>query len=322
MLLALLFVGIGLAGLYLGGEWLVKGAARLADSFGVSSRVIGLTIVAWSTSAPELVVGIDAALKGSPEISLGNVLGSNIANIGLVLSVMALCAPLVVHPQLLKREIPLMVATALLAALLALDGKLDRLDGAILLFSFLFVTWLLYRWIKRDQRILAIEAQTYAEHEELNREPPRPPSRWLEAGWTAAGLALLIEGANLTVEGAATLARTWGVSELIIGVSLVALGTSLPELVTAIVTALHKETELGIGNVVGSNIANILAILGVTALISPIRITPTVLHFDLPWMIGFSLLLLLLALDRRIQRWKAVLLLGGYIGFVVLLFFR
>lgn len=320
MFLTILLLFVGLLGLYVGGEWLVKGAARLASSFGASSLVIGLTVVAWSTSAPELVVGVDAALRGTPDIALGNVVGSNIANIGLVLSVMGLLTPLHISKQLLKRDLPIMIVTAVIAVLLALDGVLDRIDGVILFLSFISVSWLLYRWIRREQKTLAVEVEEHAEQEKLTEEHDQPINRWLEAGRLVAGLTFLMVGANLTVGSAVSLARMWGVSEIIIGISLVAVGTSLPELATVITAALRKETEIGIGNVIGSNIANVLAVLGVTAIISPIAVPPTALRFDMPFMVGFSVLLLFFALNQKIHRWKAALLLVGYMGFLILLF--
>jgi cation:H+ antiporter len=234
---------------------------------------------------------------------------------------MALFSPLLIRPSLLKREIPLVVVTALLATVLALDGVLGRSDGVILLVGFLVVSGLLYRWARQEQTALALEAQEYAIQEELTGEPPQPIYRRLEVGRIAVGLAFLIGGANATVGGAVSLAHMWGVSDVIIGASLVAVGTSLPELATALIAVLHKETEIGIGNVVGSNIANILMILGITVLISPIEIPPAVVRFDFPWMVGFSVMLLLLALGQRMTRWKAVLLLSAYTGFLALLFF-
>lgn len=317
MLVSTVMIGLGVLGLVIGGQWLVKSAGRLAGSYGASPLVIGLTIVAWATSAPELVVSVSAAAQGSSEIALGNVIGSNIANIGLCLGIMGLMFPVKISWNLIQREMPIMIGAAVLAFLLCLDGVLSRLDGLILFLCFLGFSMLVYVLVRREQRVVAATLEQYEQEEGLINGNI---NRLFEIGRLGAGLILLIAGANLTVDGASAVARTVGISELVIGLTLVALGTSLPEFATSLVAASRRQTDIAVGTIVGSNIANVLGILGVTAMVQPVGVSPSSLQVQIPVMLGFSLLLLFLSFDRMIRRWKAALLLSCYGVFIGLTF--
>jgi cation:H+ antiporter len=309
---------LGLVGLFVGGEWLVRSAARLARSFGVSSLVIGLTVVAFGTSVPELLVSIDAALRGSSDIALGNVIGSNIANIGLILGLTGLIAPIAVDWSLIKREIPLMIAISFAVYLLALDGEISALDGLIMGVGFIAFNAYSYLAAKADRREISHELNEFQELEGLKGKV----NRLQELGRLVIAIALLMLGAQWTVTGAVSIARSFGVSELIIGITLVAFGTSLPELATSIMAALRRESDIAIGNVIGSNIANLLAILGITAIVRPIPVAPGLLAFELLVMIGFAALLLPFVFRRVLRRPSAVFLFAGYAGFIALSFLR
>ncbi|MCS7070260.1 MAG: calcium/sodium antiporter, partial [Anaerolinea sp.] len=246
-ILNLILVGLGLVGLFFGGDWLVKGAARLATALGVSSLVVGLTVVAVGTSMPELLVSISAALQGVNEIVLGNILGSNIANIGLILGVAALIAPIAVHWKLLIREIPIMIAASVLALLLALDGSLSLIDGALLMVGFGVFSLILLRTGIVEEGEIAPELSEFEAEQGITARTSIP----VELGRVAVGLILLIAGAQFLVQGATGIARAAGVSELLIGLTLVAVGTSLPELATSVMAAIRKESDIAIGNVIG-----------------------------------------------------------------------
>jgi cation:H+ antiporter len=325
MLLNLALVVGGLIGLFFGGEWLVKGAARLASSFGVPALIVGLTVVAWGTSAPELVVNINAALQGSTGFALGNILGSNIVNVGLTLGIMALIIPITVDWQLIRREIPIMIITACIMFLLSLDGEISQGDGILLVLGFLFFNVLMLFYVAQERRKIEPAITEYCEEENLIDESvgekgdfvaTAQVNRIFEIGRIAVGLALLILGSNWTIEGGTAVARTLGVSDFIIGLTLIAVGTSLPELSTALVAAMRKEGDIALGNIIGSNIANILAILGVTAAIQPIAVPANLMLFEMPVLIGFSLVVLVFAFDRIIRRVEAGLLTVAYIGFI------
>jgi len=317
MLLHIMMIGLGVGGLLVGGNWLVKSAARLASSYGASVLVIGLTVVAWATSAPELIVSLSAALQGSSAIALGNVIGSNIVNIGLCLGIMGLMFPVKLSWNLIRREIPLMIGAGVLAFLLSLDGILSRLDGLILFLCFLGFSLLVYILVRRERRQIVASLERYEQEEGLI---DKQVNRLREVGRLAAGLTFLIVGANLTVDGATAVAKTLGISEFVIGLTLVAFGTSLPEFAASLVAAVHHQSDIAVGNVIGSNIANLLGILGLTALVQPIPVMPNSLQIQIPVMMGFSVLVLLLGFGSLIGRWKAAVMLMCYIGFVALTF--
>ncbi len=301
----------GLVALFYGGNWLVRGASNLAMSFGVSVLVIALTLVAIGTSMPELLVSIQAALVGKSDLAIGNVIGSNIANIGLILGAAGLIAPLSVNANLLRREIPIMIVFSIGTFALTLDGGIGRLDGAALLLGYLGFNVMLYRQAKTEQdqqdRLLA----------DLGAAPRRDHKRLPEFIWLLLGILALVFGARMMVEGAVNLARMIGVSELVIAITLVAFGTSLPELAASLAAAFQRETDLAIGNIVGSNIANLLLILGLTALVQPIAVDRAEVQLEFLAMIGFAVLLLPFLRHQRLGRGPAAILLGAYIAFIL-----
>lgn len=308
-MLSILGIVAGLVALFFGGNWLVKGASRLAESLGISPLIVGLTVVAIGTSAPELLVSLRAALSGSSDIAVGNIVGSNIANIGLILGLSGLIFPISVHVNLLRREIPIMIGVALLAVILFQDALVGRIDGLILLIGFAIFMIFVVISARGEQE------NTYDISEEAVESTPEQIQRGREALRLIVGIIVLMLGAQLTVDNATDLARSLGVSELVIGITLVAVGTSLPELVTSVTAAIRKESDIAIGNVVGSNIFNVLAILGMTAVVQPIAIAEQIVKVDSLVMLGFSLLLLPFVLDRKLGRIEAVIFILAYIGF-------
>ncbi|MFW5709533.1 MAG: calcium/sodium antiporter [Chloroflexota bacterium] len=310
MLLTVLGLFLGLLGLYFGGEWLVKGASRLARSLGISALIVGLTVVSIGTSMPELLVSVGAALRGSADIAIGNVVGSNIANIGLILGISGLIYPIGVHVTLLRREIPLMLAVIVIAYLMLLNGDVSRVDGVLLVAGmFGFIAFMIISARKEQQTEHDIPEETTALEEVTGK-------RLYEVLRLFVGIAVLMVGAQLTVENAISIARTIGISELMIGVTLVAVGTSLPELVTSTMAAFRQESDIAIGNVIGSNIFNVLGILGTTAIIQPIQVSSQIRQFDGLVMIGFALLVIPFAANRRLGRREALLFLTAYVGYI------
>ncbi len=303
----LIFLSIagGLLILTLGAEALVRGAGTIALRLGITPLVIGLTIVAFGTSAPELAVSLQAALDGKSGIAIGNVIGSNIANIGLILGLTALIRPIQVRSQIVKRDIPLMIAVTLLFWGLLLDGELDVIDGGVLVA--LLISYLGYSYY---------DAKKTGETEEIEQGKEHPI---LSVLMIITGIAMLIGGGIIFVDGAVNLARLFGVSEVIIGLTVVAIGTSMPELATSAVAALKGESDIAIGSVVGSNLFNILAVLGITAAIHPISADGLE-----PADFGVMLLLALLMLPfaytgMRVSRREGVILLLIYIGYTAYL---
>jgi cation:H+ antiporter len=311
----LLLLAGGTLLLYLGGEALVRSAVRLARNWGVNPMVVGLTVVALGTSSPELFASLMAALRDSPELALGNVVGSNTANIGLILGIAALITPIRTRARFLRREVPFMLAVGVALLVLVMGGGVSRTAGAVLVLSVGFYLAVLLRGHEAPE----VE-------EEFTREYGKAKSGSQLIPWLGllAGLLLLTGGARFLVTGATEIARSLGVAELTIGLSLVAVGTSLPELFTALVAALRKEPDIALGNVVGSNVLNVLVILGITALVRPI--TPAAAGgavMDVAVMLGFSVLLLpFLLTGLRLGRIEASLLLLLYVAYVVYLFSR
>lgn len=313
MLLDIVYIVIGIIGLVWGGNWLVTGSSRLAESFGIPRLIVGLTIVALGTSSPELLVNLSSVLNGSTDLALGNIVGSNISNIGIILGISGIIAPIAVHSALIRREIPIMIAVAIGMYFLALDGQLNQFDGLLLLLGFILFNGLML-WITLQNRTLA-HVDDVAEFSTQEIQSVKRP---VELARLIAGLVILIIGANLTVQGAINIATALGVSELIIGITIVAVGTSLPELMASLIAAVRKESELAIGNVVGSNIFNILLILGTTSAIQPVNIPASALQLDILVMIAFSLVLFPLAwTSQKLARWECGALLAGYVVFVL-----
>ncbi len=309
-MIAASFFLLGLAILYVGAETMVNSSTRLAASYGIRPLVIGMTVVAFGTSMPEMMVSLLASFRGSSDIAAGNIVGSNIANIGLILGFTALIAPLLVPRSLLRREVPIMIGASLLLWLLSRDGTLSFADGA-LSFALLLV---FLGYCLRTARSQNGEAEAGSA---MLASCSRPRDALLVLG----GMIGLGIGAEMMVRSAVILARAFGISELIIGISVVAIGTSLPELAASGISAWKGHAELSIGNVLGSNIFNILFVLGICPMIRPMAIDPSLLRLQLPIMLLFSVgLIPLLGHRYKICRWKGLLLLGGYLAFIVGLF--
>ncbi len=309
--IVLFVMGLGL--LIVGAELLVRGASSIAAALGISPLVIGLTVVSFGTSSPELAVSLQAALKGQSDLSLGNVVGSNIFNVLLILGVCALIIPLFVQLQLIRLDVPLMIAISVLLLGLAWDGVLGRIEGSVLALGLLgYLTFTVIQSRKEQ----ALDATTTL-RDDTDRSPR---GLLLMAGMALLGLGLLVLGADWLVDGAISFARAFGVSELVIGLTIVAAGTSLPEVATSVIAALRGERDIAVGNVVGSNIFNILGILGITALISPINVAPAALSFDISVMIAVAVACLPIFFSgQTIARWEGAVLLGCYLSYTTYL---
>lgn len=299
---------LGFALLVAGGEALVRGAVSVASRYGVSPLLIGLTLVGFGTSAPELVTSLQAAWDGFPGIAVGNVVGSNIANILFILGVAAVIMPMAIDPIAFRRDGTALAIATVLAIGVVLDGSLDRWMGSVLLVALLTYVWIAY---KTDRVVVAV-----GEPDVAIEVPLIHGSIWSAFGLVFGGIAVTILGARFTVDAAVTLALLWGMSETVVGLTVVALGTSLPELVTSVMAALRRESGIAFGNVIGSNIYNILGILGVTALVQPIPIPSQIAQLDV-WVMSAATLALIVAVTawRRIGRRTGIAFLGAYAGY-------
>ena len=297
--------------LFAGGESLIRGASRLARALGIRPIVIGLTVVGFGTSAPEFVVCVIAALKGSGDIVLGNIVGSNIANIGLILGIAALIRPITIYMKIIKVEVPLMIFLSIALYAVSANLGLGRIEGAFFLACLVAFTIYSYRAAMRESRRVKEEYKEFIGDNS---------SRSRQIAFIAAGLLLLIIGARFIVDSAISIATDFGISEVVIGVVAVAVGTSLPELATCIVAALRKENDIVVGNIVGSNIFNV-GMLGLVSLIKPVGVNPELLKFEYPVMVFFALLSLpVMMTGHRVSRWEGVLLLLLYSSFIAALF--
>ncbi len=312
MFLDFLLFFAGLMLLYYGAEYLVSGSSRLALSFGIRPLIIGMTIVAFATSMPEMMVSLFAAFKGSADIAAGNVVGSNIANIGLILGVAALLSPIVVASKTLKREFPFMLGASMLLYVVILDLQLGFVDG---LLHFVLLLCFLGYCFKT-----ARSTNTGQPAEAVVREERKHRGR--DVVFILVGIVGLAVGAELMVRSAVSIARSFGISELVIGVSIVALGTSLPELAASLMSAWKGEMDISIGNVIGSNIFNILFVLGICPMIRPLEIEPSILTYQMPIMLAFSFgLVFLVYRNSGLGRLQGGILLSAYLIFIVSLFF-
>lgn len=298
-----LYLLVGLVGLFFGGEALVRGSVGIARRMAIPPLLIGLTVVGFGTSTPELLVSVDAAWRGVPDIALGNIVGSNIANILLIIGLSALVWPIKVMGATLRRDTAVMMAAALVLVPVFAMGQLGRVSGLILVVGLAaYLVW------------------AYRQPGEMEAEEvgvPAPASALVSTLWVIGGLVALMVGARFLVDGAVNIARGYGISEAFIGLTIVAVGTSLPELATSLIAAFRRQSEIAVGNIVGSNIFNVLGILGVTALIAPIPVASRFLTFDLPVMIAVSLVLTALLLTRPvIGRGIGVAMLAGYVAYV------
>jgi len=304
----------GLAVLIAGGELLVRGASSLAVALRISPLVVGLTVVAFGTSAPELAVSMQSAFAGKADLAVGNVVGSNIANVLLILGLAATIAPLTVSSQLVRCDVPLMIVASILMYALAADGKVSRFDGC-LLFSGLvaYTVWTIWQSRRETRRV---QAEFAAE-----LPSPRRLTSWhlsIQLALIAIGLVLLCAGANWLIAGAVSIARAFGVSQLVIGLTIIAVGTSLPEIVATVMASLRGERELAVGNVVGSNLFNILCVLGLTSIIAPsgVAVSREALRFDIPVMVAVAFACLpIFFCGNRIARWEGVMFLAYYAAY-------
>jgi cation:H+ antiporter len=319
---AVLFIA-GLALLVLGAESLVRGASKLAASLGVPPLVVGLTVVAYGTSTPEIAVSLQAALAGQANIAVGNVVGSNIFNVLLILGLSAMIAPLVVSRQLVWMDVPLMVGISVLMLLMALDGRISRVEGGVLVSGIVAYTALLVRRSRQD-KAAAREAAAGGGGNDAPA-PARTARTWIvNLVYISAGLGLLVLGARWFVESSMAIARMMGVSELVIGLTIVAAGTSMPEVATSIIASIRGERDIAVGNVVGSNIYNILAVLGLAALVSPggVTVAPAALDFDIPVMVAVAVACLpIFFTGHLIARWEGWLFFGYYVAYTAFLVF-
>lgn len=306
-------LGLGLIALYFGAEALVKGGAGLALRLGLTPLVIGLTVIAYGTSSPEMVVSVQAAQAGNGAISIGNVVGSNICNIALILGLCALISPLRADLQIVRREVPIMIGVAVLAVLILADGRIARWEGAVLLAGLVAYTYVTVRQARAATAAAAAGADQAGFPEELGQG--KPLGLGLSIVAVVGGLGVLVVGSHLFVQGAVTLASRWGMSEMAIGLTIVAVGTSMPELATSLLAAIKRQGDVAIGNIVGSNIFNVLGILGVAALVRPLE-APTLSWVDLGMMIAVSVALLpVVRSGGRISRGEGAVMLAVYVAY-------
>ncbi len=318
MLLALLAIVLGLGLLAGGGEALVRGATTIARVAGLTPAVIGLTVVAAGTSLPELVVSIMAAVRGTPDIAVGNVVGSNIFNIAMVLGAAALVSPLKIHGTAVRLEWPVMFLASWIGFLLMRDLRLDRMEGGFFVAS--LVVFVAYSVYIAKYEVSQEEQSDYASETEGRSLHPRTKELALSILAVVAGSGLLVLGGKFLVDGSVAIARYAGMTERVIGLTVVAVGTSAPELAASLVAASRGRTDLALANIIGSNIFNILGILGVTALVHPIPIAEGIVRTDVWWMLGFAVVLLpMMWRGKSISRLEGGILLGGYATYVLIL---
>ncbi len=318
--LTLILFILGLVLLIVGAELLVRGASRIATLVGVSPLVIGLTVVAYGTSAPELAVGVHSAYINQPDIALGSVVGSNIFNILLILGISAIITPLIVKQQLIKIDVPIMIGVSILGWILSFDGQVSRTDGIILFFFIIVYTVFSIRQSRKESKAIKDEYEKEFGTVKIKKQS----SLIFQITLIIVGGALLVLGSNWLVKGAVELAKYFGISELVIGLTIIAAGTSLPEVATSVVAAIKGEKDIAVGNVVGSNIFNILSVLGLTSIVAPngISVSPAVLNFDIPIMTAVAIACLpIFFTGNSISRWEGGLFLGYYIAYILYLFF-
>lgn len=316
MTVLLLFL-LGLAALVAGSELLVRGASKLAISWGISPLVVGLTVVAFGTSSPEMAVSVQGALSGSTDIAIGNVVGSNIFNVLLILGLCAAIVPLTVASQIIRQEVPIMIGASLLLVAMTLDGRISRLEAGVL-FG-LLVAYTVFLVVQSRRSAGQQVGEDFAR--ELAPAAVRgwDDRTWVQAALVAAGLVLLVLGSEWLVSAAVQFARVLGLSELIIGLTIVAAGTSTPEVAASLMALRKGERDIAVGNVVGSNTFNILGVLGLSGLASDggLGVATSVLRFDLPAMVAVAIACLpVFFSDRRIGRWEGLMFLGYYVAYV------
>lgn len=309
-----IIIGFGL--LVWGAERFVHGAAAIAKNLGVSSLIIGLTVVGIGTSAPEILISIVASSQGNPALAVGNALGSNITNIALVLGITAIVMPLTVKSETLQREYPIMFIIMLVALMLVMDNHLGQMDGLILISGlFIMLYWMIQQGRKQKRDPM---------EKEFDQEIPKISNQKAFL-WFAIGLVLLIISSRGLVWGSVNIAKAAGISDLVIGLTIVAIGTSLPELAASIMSALKKEHDIAIGNIIGSSMFNLLVVFSIPGLMSPHVIDSSILERDFPFMIGLSIALFIMAYgfkgQGRVNRFEGSLLLGGYFAYMTVLYY-
>lgn len=319
MLEAIVFLCIGLTLLVWSADRLVYGAAALAKNLGVTPLVIGMTILAMGSSAPEMMVSATAALDGKTDTAVGNVLGSNIANIALILGITALIKPLSISSEIIRRELPLMMGVTLIAGVLLWDSHLGFFEGVLLVV--LFVAFLL-AMLRISRNAKATGGDPLVEEQES--DIPDGVSNPKAVMWTLIGLVLLPYAASMLVDSAVTIAKYFGMSDLVIGLTIIAIGTSLPELAASVASLFKGEDDMAVGNIIGSNVFNILAVMGIPGLLNPSTLSPLAMGRDYYVMLGVSILLVLMALGkrRRINRVEGFILLATFIAYQGYLFYN
>ena len=313
--MTLIYLLAGFVLLVAGAEALVRGATRIAVVAGVSPLVIGLTVVAYGTSAPEAAVSVMSSLAGQPDIAIGNVVGSNIANILLILGLASIVAPLIVDQQIVRLDVPIMIALSVILYLFGLNGNLGRLEGSLLLAgSIAYSVFLVVN--SRKETNLKVQEEYGQEYGEAKA----PRRHWsIDAGLILLGLAMLVGGSRFLINAAVALAERFGISELVIGLTIVAVGTSLPELATSMIASFRGEADIAVGNVVGSNIFNILFVLGLAAVLAPggVPVAASAIGFDFPVMIAVAIACLpVFFTGYRVARWEGAVFVGYYIAYM------
>lgn len=314
MILDFLLVLIGFVALIGGGDFLVKGAVGIAAKARLSKLVIGMTVVSFGTSAPELIVSLHSASQGLPEIAIGNVIGSNIANIALVLGVTVLIFPMPVSRNSVRFDWPMMMLASILFYLFALNLTIDRWEGVVL---FVLLIGFIVFIIRNSRKGNSFEVDEIENIDKMTMKI----NVWKQVLFLAIGLLGLFFGSNWLIKGATSIAESYGLSKHVIGITIIAFGTSVPELATSVVAAFKKETDISVGNLIGSNIFNIMIVLGLTGIVQPIGIEENVITWDLLWMLGIAVILLpMMVIRRKVGRISGVILLLIYISYIYSLF--
>jgi cation:H+ antiporter len=310
-----LWLFLGLAILIVAGEFLVKGAVGLSIMMKLTPLVIGMTVVSFGTSMPELLVSVNSAVAGNPGIAIGNVVGSNIANIAFILGLAVILLPIVADKQTKKVDYPMMLIASVLFYVVALDNMVERWEGiALFVILVVFITRMIRKSRKSEKKRIA----EITDEDVANIDGVLPV--WKSLTYLLIGLVGLYFGADWFVSGAVDIAKSFDLSDAIIGVTVVALGTSAPELVASLIAAYRKQSDLSVGNLIGSNVFNILGVIGITAIVKPIEVKQEVMDFDMLWMLGISLMLLpMLFFGEKIGRLKGVILSATYISYIVII---
>lgn len=317
IIINVILIALGLSMLFAGSELLIRGSVKIAKKMHISQIVIGLTIVAFGTSTPELVVSVSSALQGQPDISLGNIIGSNIINIGLILGLSAAIFPIAVNIKTIRREIPIMLAVSLFLIPISLDGTISKIEGGLLVISLIIFIYYSYRQSKKENNSIDLNINDNVNTISYNEKSYFPII--INLLFILFGIGLLYFGSKFTIDNAVSIANIFGISERIIGLTIIAIGTSLPELITSVRAALKKHADLSIGNIIGSNIFNVLEILGISSLIIGINVNSDI-FIDYIIMIGFSVVLIpLMRSGFVISKKEGYVLSGAYVVYLIFL---